>query len=42
MNCDSDPIHHARAVREFMATQSGMHLWNGARYSPHDNPIERV
>lgn len=29
-------------MREFVATQPGMHLWYGARYSPHDNPIERV
>nr|WP_272918686.1 IS630 family transposase [Streptomyces sp. HUCO-GS316] len=40
--CDNDQIHHARTVREFIAAHPGMHLWYGARYSPHDNPIERV
>ncbi|WP_196941533.1 IS630 family transposase [Streptomyces poonensis] len=40
--CDNDSIHHARAVREFVAGQPGLHLWYGARYSPHDNPVERV
>jgi transposase len=40
--CDNDRIHHARIVRDFVAAQPGLHLWYGARYSPHDNPIERV
>ncbi|MEU9917821.1 IS630 family transposase [Streptomyces sp. NPDC051001] len=40
--CDNDQIHHARTVREFVAAHPGMHLWYGARYSPHDNPIERI
>ncbi|WP_146087547.1 IS630 family transposase [Thermomonospora echinospora] len=39
--CDNDSIHHARAVREFVAAHPGVHLWFGARYSPHDNPVER-
>ncbi|WUO18457.1 transposase [Streptomyces sp. NBC_00287] len=39
--CDNDQIHHARAVRDFITAQPGMRLWYGARYSPHDNPVER-
>ncbi|MFD7814137.1 IS630 family transposase [Streptomyces sp. NPDC059785] len=40
--CDNDSIHHARSVRDFVAARPGLHLWYGARYSPHDNPIERI
>jgi hypothetical protein len=40
--CDNDSIHHARLVRQFVADHPGLHLWFGARYSPHDNPTERV
>ncbi len=40
--CDNDSIHHACAVAEFVAAHPGVHLWYGARYSPHDNPVERI
>lgn len=40
--CDNDQIHHARAVRDFIADHPGVHLWFSARYSPHDNPAERI
>jgi transposase len=40
--CDNDQIHHARAVRDFVAAHPGVHLWYGARYNPHDNPVERI
>ena len=40
--CDNDSIHHARLVRRFVADHPGLHLWFGARYSPHDNPVERI
>jgi transposase len=40
--CDNDQIHHARTVRDYVAPHPGLHLWYGARYSPHDNPIERI
>lgn len=39
---DNDSIHHARLVRDFVAAQPGLHLWFGARYSPDDNPAERI
>jgi transposase len=40
--CDNDSIHHARAVHSFVAAHPGVHLWYGARYSPNDNPAERI
>ncbi len=40
--CDNDQIHHARAVRDFIADHPGVHLWFSACYSPHDNPTERI
>jgi transposase len=40
--CDNDSIHHARAVRGFVAAHPGVQVWYGARYSPHDNPAERI
>ncbi|MFH8411189.1 IS630 family transposase [Streptomyces sp. NPDC018019] len=39
---DNDQIHHARAVRDFVAAHPGLHLWFAVRYSPHDNPTERI
>lgn len=40
--CDNDSIHHARTVRDFVAAHPGLHLWYSARYTPHDNPVERI
>jgi transposase len=40
--CGNDSIHHAHVVRDFVAAHPGVHLWYGARYSPHDNPAERI
>lgn len=40
--CDNDSIHHAKAVTAFLATHPRLHLLYGARYSPHDNPVERI
>lgn len=40
--CDNDQIHHAHAITEFVAAHPGVHLWYGVRYSPHDNPVERI
>src|SRR5512135_2044242 len=39
---DNDSIHHARTVRDFVAAHPGLHLWYSARYTPHDNPVERI
>ena len=29
-------------MRDFATTHPGVHLWYGARYRPHDNPVERI
>jgi transposase len=40
--CDNDSIHHARAVTAYLAKHPHVELLYGARYSPHDNPAERI
>jgi len=40
--CDNDSIHHARAVTRYLETHPRLELLYGARYSPHDNPAERI
>ncbi|WP_173525208.1 IS630 family transposase [Nonomuraea antri] len=40
--CDNDSIHHAKAVTAYLAEHPTMELLFGARYSPHDNPVERI
>ncbi len=40
--CDNDSIHHARAITRYLDQQPRLELLYGARYSPHDNPVERV
>ena len=40
--CDNDSIHHARAVTRYLDKHPCMELLCGARYGPHDNPVERV
>jgi transposase len=40
--CDNDSIHHARTVLSYLDKQPRLEVLYGARYSPHDNPVERV
>jgi transposase len=40
--CDNDSIHHARKVTAYLKKQPRLQLLYGARYSPHDNPAERI
>jgi transposase len=40
--CDNDSIHHARAVTRYLDKNPRLELLYGARYSPHDNPAERI
>ncbi|MCX4537444.1 transposase [Streptomyces sp. NBC_01669] len=40
--CDNDSIHHAKAVTAYLADQPRLRLLFGARYSPHDNPVQRI
>jgi transposase len=40
--CDNDSIHHAHAVTAWLENQPRLELLYGARYSPNDNPAERI
>jgi transposase len=40
--CDNDSIHHAHAVTDYLNKHPTMEVLFGARYSPHDNPVERI
>ena len=40
--CDNDSIHHARKVTAYLEEHPRLELLYGARYSPHDNPVERI
>ena len=37
-----DSIHHARKVTSYLEKHRRLGLLYGARYSPHDNPVERI
>jgi transposase len=40
--CDNVIIHHSKLVRRWLAAHPRVVVLHGARYSPHDNPVERV
>jgi transposase len=40
--CDNDSIHHARTVIRYLEQHPQLEVLYGARYSPHDNPVERI
>jgi hypothetical protein len=40
--CDNDSTRHARAVTAWLKKHPRLELLYGARYSPHDNPAERI
>ena len=40
--CDNDATHHAAKVTRFATGQPRLHLIYSARYSPQDNPVERI
>ena len=40
--CDNDSIRHAKAVTAYLKKHPRLELLHGARYSPHDNPVERI
>jgi transposase len=42
MICDNDSIHDARKVTAYLKEHPRLELLYGARYSPHDNPAERI
>ena len=40
--CDNVIIHHSKIVQAWLASHPRMRVLHGARYSPHDNPVERI
>jgi transposase len=40
--CDNDSIHRARKVTAYLDEHPRLELLYGARYSPDDNPAERI
>jgi len=40
--CDNDSIHHGRAVLAYLKDHPPLELLYGARYSAHDNLVERI
>jgi transposase len=40
--CDNVLIHHAKIVQAWLASHPRVRVLHGARYSPHDNPVERI
>jgi transposase len=40
--CDNVIIHHSKIVGRWLAAHPRIRVLHGARYSPHDNPVERV
>jgi transposase len=40
--CDNVIIHHSKLVQRWLAAHPRVMVLHGARYSPHDNPTERI
>jgi transposase len=40
--CDNVIIHHSKIVQRWLAAHPRIRVLHGARYSPHDNPVERI
>lgn len=40
--CDNASIHHSKITQRWLAKHPRLLLLEGARYSPQDNPVERV
>jgi transposase len=40
--CDNVIIHRSKLVGRWLATHPRIVVLHGARYSPHDNPVERI
>lgn len=40
--CDNAAIHHSKITRRWLADHPRLLLIHGARYSPQDNPVERI
>jgi transposase len=40
--CDNVSIHRSKIVQRWLGTHPRLRVLHGARYSPHDNPVERI
>jgi transposase len=40
--CDNVIIHHSKLVQRWLAVPPRVVVLHGARYCPHDNPVERI
>jgi transposase len=40
--CDNVIIHRSKLVKRWLAAHPRLRVLHGARYSPHDNPTERI
>jgi transposase len=40
--CDNVIIHRSKLVQHWLAAHPRLVVLHGARYSPHDNPVERI
>jgi transposase len=40
--CDNVIIHRSKLVQRWLAAHPRLRVLHGARYSPHDNPVERI
>jgi transposase len=40
--CDNVIIHRSKIVQRWQRTHPRLRVLHGARYSPHDNPVERI
>jgi transposase len=40
--CDNGTTHHSGITRRWLAEHPRLQLIHGARYSPQDNPVERI
>jgi DDE superfamily endonuclease len=40
--CDNVIIHYSKVVQAWLAAHPRVVVLHGARYSPHDNPVERI
>jgi transposase len=40
--CDNVIIHRSKIVQRWLASHPRVVVLHGARYSPHDNPVERI
>jgi transposase len=40
--CDNVIIHRSKIVQRWLQTHPRLRVLHGARYSPHDNPVERI